>query len=378
MALGGGGARAAYHAGVLSAVAHELPDLEVPIFTGISAGAINTAYLANHTGDFRKRAAGLAELWLGLETADVFDARAYPILRRAAAIVSRLVLGSARNAPIQSLIDATPLRRTLRRVLEAHDSVLPGVQENLQSGSLRAVALTTTCYSTGQSVTFFSGRDIAAWERPQRRSVATELGVEHVMASSALPFVFPPVRIGDLHYGDGAIRLVAPFASAVHLGADRVFAVSTRYQRGWEEANQPTFEGPPSASQLIGVLYNAIFLDLLDQDALTMERVNRLIDALPEGKREGLRTVRLLVIRPSQDLGAMANRYEPDLPRPFRFLTRRLGTQRSRSQDFLSTLMFQPEYLRALYELGVRDAESRRQEIHAFLAPRNASEEKRV
>jgi NTE family protein len=231
---------------------------------------------------------------------------------------------------------------------------------------LKAVALTTTCYSTGQTVTFVSGRDIESWRRPQRKAVPAELTVDHVMASAALPLFFPAVQIGDAYYGDGGIRIVAPLSPAIHLGARKILAISTRYQRTVEEADRPSFEGPPSPAQVLGILHNAIFLDMLDQDALTMARVNRLIAESPPEKRPGLREVELLVLRPSRDLGALANDFEPDLPPAFRYLTRRLGTRRARSQDMLSTVMFQPDYVRVLFELGLRDAERELGRIREF------------
>lgn len=368
VALGGGGARAAYQVGVLGALAERFPALDLPVLTGVSAGAINTAYLANHTGSFRQRMDGLSRLWLTLEPSHVFRTDAYSLLSRSVGVLLRMTLGGVGHEPGRGLVDSSPLRRTLARALDAEGVALPEVARNVRSGHLRAVALTSTCYSTGQTVTFFAGSDIPEWERPQRRSVQAELTVDHVMASAALPLVFPPVRIGDLYYGDGGIRLVAPFAAAVHLGAERIFAVSTRYRRSREEAGRPVFDGPPSAAQVAGLLYNAIFLDMLDQDALTMERLNRLVLKVPLPEREGLRPVKLLLIRPSKDLGALANRFEPHLPGTFRWLTRRLGTRRARTQDLLSALMFQPHYVEALHELGRRDAEARMDEIAEFLS----------
>jgi NTE family protein len=368
LALGGGGARAAYQVGVLREIAERFPALGIPVLTGVSAGGINIAYLANHTGTFLENANGLSDLWLSLEPWHVFRTDAYSLLSRAGGIAFRMVLGRAGHEPGGGAVDSSPLRQTLARALGADGLALSGITTNVDSGRLKAVALTATCYSTGQTVTFFRGHDIPAWERPQRRSENVELTVDHAMASAALPLIFPPVRIGDLYYGDGGMRLVAPFAAAVHLGADRILAVSTRYRRGQEEANRPLFTGPPSAAQVIGLLYNAIFLDMLDQDALTMERLSRLVGKVPPAGREGLRPVGLLLIRPSRDLGALANRFEPRLPATLRFLTRRLGTQRSRTQDLLSALMFQSQYVQALHDLGRRDAEARMDEIAAFLA----------
>jgi NTE family protein len=368
LVLGGGGARAAYQVGVLSAIASHCPAARPAILTGTSAGAINTAFVANHPGSWEQGIAELAKVWLSLGYAQVFRADAVALFRRAFGNMLRITVGSGgRKASFEGMVDATPLRATLCRVMSAPAGVLSGIARNLARGRLKAVALTTTCYSTGQTVTFVSGSDIAAWRRPQRKAVPTELTVDHVMASAALPFFFPAVRIGEAYYGDGGIRIVAPLSPSIHLGARKILAISTRYHRTVEEADRPIFEGPPSPAQVLGLLYNAIFLDMLDQDALTMARVNRLIaDSPPEIKR-GLRPVELLVLRPSRDLGALANDFEPDLPPAFRYLTRRLGTRRARSQDMLSTVMFQHDYVRVLFELGLKDGEREAGRIREFL-----------
>jgi NTE family protein len=193
------------------------------------------------------------------------------------------------------------------------------------------------------------------------------------MASSALPFFFPAVEIDGAWYGDGGIRLTAPLSPAIHLGARKIIAVSTRYPRTREEANRPAVSGYPPPAQVAGVLLNAIFLDLLDVDALRLQQLNALIDRVPPEARDGLRHVDLLILRPSQDLGRLANEFEADLPRAFRFLVRGLGSRETHSNDMLSLLMFQPDYIARLIELGERDAGAREAEIDAFLEPESRS-----
>lgn len=229
------------------------------------------------------------------------------------------------------------------------------------------MALSTSSYTTGQSVTWVQGEEIPEWERPQRRSHNTTLSVEHVMASAALPLFFPAIQLEDGWYGDGGVRLTAPLSPAVHLGADRIMAISTRYAPSVAEADAPAVGGYPPPAQVVGVLMNSIFLDLLDHDALRLERLNRLVDRLPEEERMGLRRVRLLTLRPSEDLGRLSSQYEPDLPSTFRFLTRGLGTRETESPDFLSLVLFHPDYLRTLMEIGEADAKARRDEIEEFL-----------
>jgi NTE family protein len=268
---------------------------------------------------------------------------------------------------VKSLVDTQPLRQYLSEVLHAVDGELTGIRYNLEHGCLRAVALSTSSYSTGQSVTWVQGSEIKEWERPQRTARKTTLGVEHVMASAALPLFFPAIQIGEEWYGDGGVRLTAPLSPALHLGARRILAISTRYERPHRSTASTDVHGYPPPAQVVGALTNAIFLDLLDHDALRLERLNRLLEFVPREEREGLAPVRLLTLRPSRDLGRLAGQYEAKLPKAFRFLTRGLGTKQTRSPDFLSLILFQPDYLRALMEIGEKDAENRGPEIEDFL-----------
>ena len=237
-------------------------------------------------------------------------------------------------------------------------------------GWLRAFAITGSSYTTGQSITWVQTREddvMPSWERPARKSHCCPLRVDHVMASAALPFFFPAIEVDGAWYGDGGIRLTAPLSPAIHLGAKKILAVTTRYTRTREEADRPMITGYPPPAQVAGVLFNAIFLDQLDGDALQLRTVNELIAHLPEEKRQGLRPIELLVVRPSEDLGRLANEYEAELPKGFRFLTRGLGTRETRSNDMLSLVMFQPDYVKRLLELGEADAEKRRGDFEAFL-----------
>ena len=370
--LGGGGARGAYQAGVLRGIAKRHPSLRIPILTGISAGAVNTTFLAAQAAPFPEATEQLVRLWLSLTPEQVYDVQALPLLTNAGRWGFRLVGGgSGRDEPTRGFLDTSPLRDFLQRTLP-HDEhgALPGIQHNLRTGRLDAVALSATSYTTGQSVTWVQGRDVTLWQRPQRRSELASITVDHVMASSSLPMLFPAVRLGTEWYGDGGVRLTAPLSPALHLGATRILTVATRYQRSREEADRPLTDGYPSPAQVLSVLYNAIFLDLIDEDILRLERMNRLIDELPHEDREGMRLVEILVLRPSRDLGKLAGEFEPKLPRAFRYLTRGLGTRRTTSPDILSLLMFQADYLRRLVELGEGDVELNKDRIDAFLGHR--------
>lgn len=366
--LGGGGARAAYQAGFLRGMSEYLPELRFPIITGVSAGAINASWLASHPGPFADTARSLADLWLGLSVEQVFRVDMSCLLRNVLGWAVRLVSGGSVHSPrVRGLVDTRPLGRFLDNALGAAGGEVTGIAENVARGRLKAFALSTLNYATGQTITWVQGSDIETWNRPNRRAETTRIGLDHIMASAALPLIFPAIKIDGAWYGDGGIRLSAPLSPALHLGASRVLTISTRYGRNAAEAGNPATHGYPPPAQVMGNLLNAIFLDLIDQDAERLERLNGLVKALPEEKRRGLRPVELLVIRPSRDLGRLAGDYEVKLPGAFRFLTRGLGTRETRSPDFLSLLMFQDDYLDRLIAIGEEDAAKKRDEVMSLL-----------
>lgn len=368
LVLTGGGARGAYQVGLIRALARHFPDLSIPIITGVSAGAVNAIHLASHHGTLQQAAEELTGLWSELTPERVFRTDwgnlGWSVTRWGA----RLLTGGLLPAPeVQGLLDTRPLGRTLSEALAAIEGEVTGIDYNLHRGTLKAIAISTTNYTTGQNVIFVQGRDIETWERPYRRSVQTRLRVDHVMASAALPGFFPAIQIGDHWYGDGGIRLIAPLSPALHLGAKRVIAVSTKAEGTQEEGDEPEVSGYPPPAQILGVLTQSVFLDTLDQDARRLERLNEFIETVPRKHRRGLRPVRMMVLRPSQDLSRLARDHEPDLPRGFRFLTRGLGTTETGSPDVLAMMMFQPDYLRRLIELGEKDAEARLDELADLL-----------
>jgi NTE family protein len=369
LVMGGGGARAAYQVGFLRGLARHFPDLEPPILVGVSAGAINAVHLAAHPGSFPEAVEDLARLWGSLTMDRVFrvDARSLAVnaFRWGLQLASGGHLGDPR---IRALVDTEPLRRFLVGQLGEARAPIPGIQAKLDAGRLRAVAISTSSYTTGGSVTWIQGREVEGWSRPRREAVLTRLTPEHVMASAALPLFFPAVRIGEEWYGDGGIRLAAPLSPAVNLGAARILALSTRFEPTRREASVRLTHGYPPPAQVIGSLLNAVFLDHLDQDAWRIERINDLLERIPEEERGGLRVIRLLTMRPSLDLGRLSNEFEIRMPGSFRFLIRGLGTRETESPDLLSFLLFEPAYLRRLMEIGERDAEARIGEIGSVLA----------
>ena len=371
LVLTGGGARGAYQVGVLKWMARNYPSMEVPILTGVSAGAVNAAKLGAATGTFAQACAEMETLWRSLTVEQVFHAGGFSLARSALGWGVRLMSGGSRSAPrVRGFLDTQPLQELLYETLAPVNHEITGIDYNLARGKLRAIAIITTSYTTGQTVVFMKGNGIEPWERPQRRTVVSPITVDTIMASAALPIFFPAVKLGNEWYGDGGIRLAAPLSPALHLGANRVLAISTRYDRTLEEAHNAGISGYPPPAQVLGLLLNAVFLDLIDQDAVRLERLNKLLDKLPPEEREGMRPVRFLKVRPSQDLGALAAKFEPQLPAAFRFMTRGLGTQEQRSPDVLAMLMFQPDYLGELIDMGERDAERIAEQMEAFFEDR--------
>ena len=353
---------------MLRFIARRYPDLRFRIIFGISAGAVNAAYLAQHRGTFQDAVEDLVHLWEGLLPETVFRVDAPNLVWNVVRSGTQLVGGGATRPRIRGMVDTEPLRQLLNEAFECNgEEELPGIAHNVARGVLNAVAISTTSYTTGQSVTWVEGSGIETWERPNRRSVETKLSVGHIMASAALPLFFPAIQIGSAWYGDGGIRMSAPLSPALHLGAHKILAVSNRYIRTQSEAGRVEVVGDPPPAQVLGVLYTAVFLDVIDQDALRLERMNRILHKLPEEEREGLRVVGLLVQRPSRDLGRLARYYEPRLPATFRFLSRGWGTRQMASPDILSMLMFQPDYIRRLIELGEADAEARSSQLDEFI-----------
>lgn len=368
--LDGGGARAAYQVGLLRSLGRRYPNLRLPIITGVSAGAINAVFLAAHPGPFGAAVEELSDLWRTLTVDKVFNANPVSLGRTVVHWGMRLLLGGrAVRPPLRGFVDTQPLRETLMAAFRVDaDGEIAGIRRSVMDGRLVALAVMTSSYTTGQTVAWVEGKNLEDWERPFRRSRQARITVDHVMASAALPLLFPAVELDSAWYGDGGIRLVTPLSPAVHLGANRLVAFSTRYSRSIREAEQPQVYGYPPPLQIAGQLLNAVFLDDHDRDALTLRRINSLVSALPPEARQGLRPVDIVLVRPSQDLGKLAGEYEPSLPPSFRYLVRSAGARDTRSPDLLSFLLFQPDYIKRLMEIGEADGERQAAEIGALIS----------
>ena len=364
--LTGGGARAAYQVGVLKAIRDLLPDQAknpFPILCGTSAGAINAAVLAIYADDFRRGVGHLLEVWENFHVERVYRADPWSMLQTSARWFASM-LWIKRNSPA-SLFDNTPIREMLEETLD-----FGRIQENIDKGALYAVSVTASGYSSGENVSFYQGGPgLEAWERTQRVGAATMLNVDYLMASSALPFLFPAVRLNREYFGDGSIRQIAPISPALHLGADRVLVIGTGRQH--TEAARVRSSIYPSIAQIAGHALNSIFLDGLAVDLERLHRINRTISLIPQEKAKEagmpLRNVNVLVISPSQQISRIATRYLSELPWSVRFMLRGVGAMNRNGSNLASYLLFERGFCRALIDLGYQDTMARRTEMLEFL-----------
>lgn len=368
LVLTGGGARAAYQVGVLAAIREILPDPQknpFPILCGSSAGAINATVLACWADNFAVGVDNLRRTWAGFHAGDVYRADGLGIAATGARWLSAFMLGWLVRQNPKSLLDNTPLRDLLEQRLD-----FSRIDRAIASGALHSLSVTCSGYASGHSVTFFQGHpDLQTWSRTQRFGSRTQLTLDHLMASSAIPFIFPSVRINREYFGDGSMRQLAPISPAVHLGAERVLVIGAgRVSIDNERALQESY---PSLAQVAGHTLSSIFLDSLYVDLERLTRINNTLSLIPEAVRKEkgltLRPIETLVISPSQRLDTLAARHAQALPVAVRALLRGLGAMNRRGGALTSYLLFEPEYTGALIELGYADTIMRKSEVLQFL-----------
>ncbi|MEE8303448.1 MAG: patatin-like phospholipase family protein [Candidatus Tectomicrobia bacterium] len=367
LVLSGGGARGAYQAGVLKGMADFIDDsFPFRVITGVSAGAINAAAIASAPDTFRNATRALEHAWLDLSIDQVFKTSvgslSWSLLRWL-----WLVTSGGICPDISGLFDTRPLYRYLSTHLRLH-----GVDTNVDTGRLRALALSTTCYSTGRTITFVHGSsDIETWERARRCAVRDKITVQHVMASAALPILFPAIQLQDGYYGDGSIRQSSPLAPAIHLGANRLLTISLRYGSEQDEQTEQQISGRPPPAQILGLMLHSIFLDALENDAERLMRINRTLQHVsPDAQApDHLRSIDLFILRPSQNLGKLAYDLARSLPYTIRTIASGLGSSNTKSPDFLSYLLFERAYIERLLELGYQDAHAYAEDIKRFFSP---------
>ena len=378
LVMTGGGARGAYQAGVLKRIG-EIKSVQeygnpFPIIGGSSAGAVNGCGLAVGCDEFSLATRVLARLWAELRPSDIFRCDAFSQARNSITWILDLSFGAVvGGGNARSLLDATPLRHFLSAHLDCDR-----IQQNIKRGHLYALAISATNYNSGKSYLFIQGvKGHPMWNRSRRVTLSTKITTDHVCASAAIPLVFQPVRLktarGTAFFGDGCLRLQQPLSPVIRLGAERVFGIGARGQ-SLEHQEETTSDTEPSLAQVMGVIFNVMFLDHLATDIEHLDRLNKLLreGQISQAGIEGCEKMRPLatfLITPSVDLSELAKQHQKDMPYLIQYFVNGLGRDAASCSDLMSYLLFTPKYTRALIDIGYNDADRRIDEIEDFIFP---------
>ena len=361
--LTGGGARAAYQVGVLKAIAQQFPrtsKLPFHIISGTSAGAINGAAMACYASCFHLGVKKLEWIWRNFHTSQVYYSDYPRVFRQLLRGVFSAFQADYANKHAVSLFDNKPLKQMLSKVLD-----LQRIDRNIMGGYLSSVSVTASCYNNGDSITFFQSDKAQEWRRAKRCGQRTLLGVHHLMASAAIPLVFPSVRIHQQYFGDGSVNQLAPLSAPIHLGADKILIIGVADPRK-NEQNQRMLHHPDLAT-IAGHLLDTVFTDSLNSDLERMQRVNNTINTLQQhGVKSDLKPVQSLLINPSQNFGQIASEHFLSLPLAVRTMLRFTGIRQHSDSSLASYLLFESGYTTELMALGYADAQKQRAEVCKF------------
>jgi NTE family protein len=364
--LPGGGARNAYQAGVLKAIGDMLPeDVEnpFPVICGTSSGAMNAVLLASSATRFREGVDRIYGIWANFHVGKIFKADTWTAVKSGINWALTFIFGRLFRGQPDSILDNSPLRELMERHIR-----FARIQQAIDTGVLRAVSITTSGYSSGMSITFYQGvEELVPWKRTRRLGMRTELTLNHLMASSAIPVLFPAVKLRNEYYGDGSMRQTAPLSPALHLGANRLLIIGVRNpvpDASPEEGSEVPY---PSLGQISGYIFDTLFMDSLDADIERMRRINHTItetrDKQVDYKGSSLRPIEYLVISPSRDVREIVARYVGSFPRSLHILLKGIGALTREGRPLMSYLLFDAPYCKELMELGYQDAMASREQI---------------
>ena len=371
LVLPGGGARGAFQVGVLKAIA-ELQPKGAPnpfsVMSGTSAGAINSVVLASKAQRFRLGVAELERVWGNFHCHQVYRTDNATMLKSSLHWLSSIVLGGFLVGTPKSLLDNSPLRALLSRNVR-----FPRIQDSIDNGYLDAITVTAAGYATARSTSFYqSASGLREWARTRRIGVRCDLHLDHLMASIAVPMVFPPVQIDSEYFGDGAMRQATPLSPAIHLGADRILLIGVRDEKADEPPSPSNPQSSPSFANIAGYMLDTLFMDGLYSDLERMTRINQLVDSVPPEQRSGslasMRAIDTMLIVPSQDLRVIAHKHRKELPFALRALLRGIGGKKPSENRLLSFLLFEQAYTRELIELGYNDAMKVKDQLQDFVS----------
>ncbi|MBA6326432.1 patatin-like phospholipase family protein [Colwellia sp. MB02u-6] len=368
LVLTGGGARAAYQVGVLSAIAKFMPrnhGVPFPIICGTSAGAINSTALACYASCFQLAVKKLEWVWKNLDPERIYHTDPIRVFSHLIGGVLGNFQADYANKSARSLLNNAPLRQLFETVVD-----FSRIDTNIRRGYLSAVSVTASSYSSGDSISFFqSEASISPWFRSKRRGEPTQLNSQHLMASAAIPLVFPSERIQRHHLGDGSVHQLSPLSPAIHLGAEKIFIV------GVEQPKEPLHAvennpHPPTTAAIASHLLDSVFSDTLQSDIERMERVNNTLSLIPDEKKKnisGLKNIESYLLNPSHNFNSIAVKYYDKLPLSIRLLLRSMGISNDAESSLVSYLLFEKNYCKELIDLGFNDALEQETKIRQFL-----------